>query len=547
VYFPVGLSLVDDAKYLAVVNSDFDLQYNAGTLAVLDVNRLQAFVPRPCEADSDCDSGRCDRALDESDTGEHSYLCIEEGETDPCRGLGERPAAARLLNPGLCNFLDPVRPPDDGKAVQISSVEIGAFATDAVFRARPSHQGDEPLGRLFVPVRGDATVHWLDVLPGGKLDCGQERNHGACDDAHRAGDDPDNENTRDLRLAPEPFGIATDELGTAVLVTNQTSGKVSVFRNDWTSTPMGLQLEFEVANLPSRPMGVVALPTPGVSRALALTADEAAELQMRRPGATPREYYSPGFLVTFRNASEVDLIRYFGDEQSSTERPYAARANAASITINSIGSDSRGIAIDDSKRLAREQACAADAMAAGGNTEIASQCKLNEADCSEGERAYLKCLHDEASQALDVFVASRAPSSLLVGRTTPVENALQSTELPAFYDTVSLSQGPSRVVVGNVIVGEVEGQLEYEPRVFVSCFDSRRVFVYDPVRRRIEVEIATGRGPHALAVDEKNGHLLVGHFTDSFIGVVSLDRRYSHTYGKMLATVGEPSAPRASK
>jgi hypothetical protein len=67
------------------------------------------------------------------------------------------------------------------------------------------------------------------------------------------------------------------------------------------------------------------------------------------------------------------------------------------------------------------------------------------------------------------------------------------------------------------------------------------------VRRRIDVEIATGRGPHALAVDEAHGWLFVGHFTDSFIGVVSLDRRFTHTYGKMLATIGEPSAPRASK
>jgi hypothetical protein len=135
-----------------------------------------------------------------------------------------------------------------------------------------------------------------------------------------------------------------------------------------------------------------------------------------------------------------------------------------------------------------------------------------------------------------------------VGRTVPAQNELQTTELPAFYDAISLTQGPSRVLVGNVTVAETaDGQRVLEQRVFVGCFDSRRVFVYDPVRRRIEVEIATGRGPHALSVDENNGQLLIGHFTDSFIGVVSLDRRYSHTYGKMLATIGEPSAPRASK
>ena len=45
IYFPVGLALTNESKYLAVVNSDFDLQYNAGTLATLDVGALADYVP----------------------------------------------------------------------------------------------------------------------------------------------------------------------------------------------------------------------------------------------------------------------------------------------------------------------------------------------------------------------------------------------------------------------------------------------------------------------------------------------------------------------
>jgi hypothetical protein len=501
VYFPVGLALTNEAKYLAVVNSDFDLQYNAGTLLTLDVGALQSeWVPAPCNVDSDCAAESvCDSPKPDSSGREYSYTCVAADTADPCRGLGLRDPAERLLFPGRCNYIDPTR-----DRVLTDSAEIGAFATDAVF---VSHPDGEERGRLFIPVRGDATVHWADITPTGEIECGKEFNaHGACDDAHRAGDDPDHENTRELRLSPEPFGIAVDPQGKAVAVTNQTSGRVSLFSNSWQADGL-LKLEFEVTGLASRPMSVAALPTPKL-------ADVAGE------------DYSPGFLVTFRNSPEVDLIRYFSDAGANPERPYASRANLAPITVNSIGSDSRGIAIDDSLRRAAEDDCAKQGL------ELA---------------AYITCLRRVASTSLDVFIASRAPSSLLVGKTTPAENALQSTELPAFYDTVSLSQGPSRVVTGRVRDIDPDGQVVLEPRVFVSCFDSRRVFVYDPVRRRIDVEIATGRGPHALAVDEVHGWLFVGHFTDSFIGVVSLDRRFSHTYGKMLATVGEPSAPRASK
>jgi DNA-binding beta-propeller fold protein YncE len=126
---------------------------------------------------------------------------------------------------------------------------------------------------------------------------------------------------------------------------------------------------------------------------------------------------------------------------------------------------------------------------------------------------------------------------LLIGHTRPPQ------EYPSFYDSIPLTVGPSRVMVGNVktATGELES------RVFVACYDSRRIFVYDPKRARIETEIFTGRGPHAMAVDSTRGLLYVGHFTDSYVGVYSLDLGYPLTYGSMLATLGDPRAPRSSK
>ena len=53
-YFPVGVALSQSGDHLFVVNSDFDLRYNAGTLQALDVRSIAACArgetPRPARA-----------------------------------------------------------------------------------------------------------------------------------------------------------------------------------------------------------------------------------------------------------------------------------------------------------------------------------------------------------------------------------------------------------------------------------------------------------------------------------------------------------------
>jgi DNA-binding beta-propeller fold protein YncE len=160
-----------------------------------------------------------------------------------------------------------------------------------------------------------------------------------------------------------------------------------------------------------------------------------------------------------------------------------------------------------------------------------------------------------------VYVANRAPASLLVGRMTPdFSYANGSSELPSFIDSIALTSGPSRVVLGFVKVPTTAattmndppledsgGLYDLERRVFVVCFDSRRIFVYDPKRRVIEANITTGRGPFALAIDQDRGLAYVAHFTDSYLGVISLDQRFPQTYASVVASIGPPSPPRASK
>ncbi len=490
IYFPVGLAVDGAAKHLFVVSSDFDLQYNGGAVQSYDLDVLEAQLPVLCVADADC-------AL--APMGSHCQpggMCSTDDVESPCP-QGDRAEADRLLFPGRCK---PIKPEPRGQ------VKIGAFATDAIIRKRPIDVGAGDPERLFVPVRGDSTLHWLD-LNDGTMECGQRgTSDRACTDQHRAGNNP-SESNRFLKLNAEPFAIDADERGDTIVVTNQTTGTASMFNNEaWDASGPELTFALSSANIPLRPVGIAAIPE------LRTTRD--ARVAAAFPDSPP--FADPGdtFLMTFLNSAQVRLIRVAPDRAEATSandsRPYLIDGNGVGIEANSVGTHSRGIAVDASARKAAEERCAADDST---------------------------CLNAAALVPLDVYVANRSPSSLLIGRTRPPQ------EYPYFFQTFALTTGPSRIVIGKVTTPSGE----QETRVFVACFDSRRIFVYDPQRSRIETEILTGRGPHALSVDTSRNLLYVGHFTDSYVGVYSLDLAFPATYGTMLGTLGKPKSPRSSK
>jgi hypothetical protein len=179
------------------------------------------------------------------------------------------------------------------------------------------------------------------------------------------------------------------------------------------------------------------------------------------------------------------------------------------------GVDSRGIAIDASEREA---------------------CEVN---CS-GERA---CLQACAAIRAQVYIANRTPPSQLVAETRTNVSPTGSADVITIYDSVPLTFGASRVVVGKI----TDKNGNRQTRVFALCFDARHLFIYDPVARRIDGCIRTGRGPHAMVVDPHQPFLHVAHFADSYIGLVDLGQRHDQTCTGIIATVGALSKPRESK
>ncbi len=532
IYFPTGLVVSQDSSHLYVVNSDFDLQYNAGTIQSLDLNRIRSLTPRGCNSDSDCPAEKyCDVPPATGDRIEHSYWCVDRAGTYgnlPCAALGDSSPSVRVTVPGRCNAVNLQNPQDGAGSPLTDSVAIGAFATDVISRSFPTP--DKYVERLFVPVRGESSVNWIDVTAGGKFECGQSASQ-SCDDKHRVGQDP-SDNSRGLRLPPEPYAIAASADASSIVVTHQTQGAVSLLINDWVEGP---HLEFVYGGLPPMPIAVAAMPQPALVQSGLYNVAQ-------------------GFLVAYETTSRIDLFRSLSDAQSTPARPYLELSASVPVTVNSGGYDVRGIAADDSERML------CDSNAAASRDQCLSGCSSATTDadrtiCESGcQTSNVSLLTTCANVPVDVYASSRSPSSLLVGHTTPNTLLTPNFDVPNFNNVIPLPTGVSRIQVAKII--NSDGVLE--TRVFVVSFDSRRVSIYDPARQRVEAYVTTGRGPQALAFDvqapsspgstnEGHAYAFIGHFTDSYIGVIELDRRRGRSYGNIILSLGSAIPPRTSK
>ncbi|MBK8258909.1 MAG: hypothetical protein IPK82_40400 [Polyangiaceae bacterium] len=519
-YYPTAIVTSPGGHVAYVVNSDFDIQYTGGTVQALDLDSL-----RLC-------TDRLARRLGEGASATNA--CAELG-----LGLNEDP----VVVPGPCAPIDVSSPlacslSDDSSTVEVegtvagplirSSRIVGAFASAAALMRNPNPGAGEPAARLFVAVRGDPSVTYFDITDDERepdadpfrLDCGavvvdNDPVGGRCGKLNQIGRSP-YQSSRPLRLPVEPVGIAASDGGASQTVfplvgVHQTTASASLLMNKWSVDPT---LEHVLSGLPDGPSDVAAIPTPAFVRRRVADGDTSVD-------------YQPSFVASYRASRSVDILRYYDDSESTVARHFLQRVAGYFVLTNSDGSDSRGVALDPSER----KAC--------------------EAGCNDVESCLRACL----DIPIGVYIANRLPASLLIGKlsTTILE---EEGEVRGIVDSITiddmepLTTGPSRVITGAVL--DANGRSS--PRIMVVSFDSRSVFIYNPLERRIETVVHTGRGPQALAVDVVEdadgalGHayLYVAHFTDSYIGVVDLDTRRPITYGSIIASVGKPTPPKES-
>jgi hypothetical protein len=176
VYFPVGLAVDEEQKFLFIVNSDFDLQFNAGTVQSWDLTELRRRMRRHCTTNDDCacedcdpEKTECDLVPREANGDVPSHCCVEPGGS-PCGALRDQSDRSQALYPGRCTFINQMHPQDGGDPILPGtsvdavigkrSVVIGAFATDVIRRTLVT-PGEPNRERLFIPGRGDSRLHWI--------------------------------------------------------------------------------------------------------------------------------------------------------------------------------------------------------------------------------------------------------------------------------------------------------------------------------------------------------------------------------------------------
>ena len=245
----------------------------------------------------------------------------------------------------------------------------------------------------------------------------------------------------------EPFGMAQTQDGTAIAVTHQTSTDTSLLT---------------AGEPPATGSG-------GINPSMQFVRDRRGQRRQRHHRvphdpdssvppcgqSTPparRPLRQPAFLETDHDTAELDLLRYYNDDGSSLHRPFLAKEAVFAFTTNIGGTDSRGIAIDSTPRMACKAMRAPTARDVRG---------------SPGPRL----LREPHPAVARLRRRSAAPPRTATARTTPTSSR-SSGNLP-------LPAGPSTVYVAPI----VNAQGNYEVRVFVVNFDSSTISVYDPNQR----------------------------------------------------------------
>jgi hypothetical protein len=561
-YFPVGLAVSPGGHTLYAVNSDFDLQWSGGTLQSYN---LDQGPPGPSSSGgSGPVSIRHDaQALIDFNVGNGPALpgsLFFDAPSVPCKQAQSRSAGERLG--------EDCAPPVKSSAYFVDSMVVGAFATD--LRLASSVAGN----RLFFPVRGTATLTWADVAddvgitcdpkadpkkcPGRSLSC----SGGRC----QVGDNANSmSNTRHVTMPGEPFGMAFTQDQSNIAITHQTSNSTSLFTSGFSQPPSGQPvrppavptMQFVLNGVPIGGNGIAAVPHDPYAVKVCGTSGDT--------GCT-----EDAFLETNRTTPEVDLLRFYPDDMSSLQRPYLVRERVYPLTANSLGIDSRGIAIDPTPRFA----CDAKLGPNPSNADLET------------------CGQTPAR----VFFASRSPPSLVIGEIGE-RSSSGSYDPDALVITgnVPLDSGPTKVYVAPII----DPQGFYEQRVFVVCFDSAEIFIYDPEDLAANgshatpqgyIQTGAGSGPFAMAFDPMPPECVgiadpssaawnatrgapdwapwrstacpttrsapnlgpyrfgyVGNFTQSFVQLIDLDASTpsaQYTFQQVVFTLGKPTLPK---
>ncbi len=551
-YFPVGLQVSHGGTVLYAVNSNFDLQYNGGTLQSYDLRLIRRHA-----------------LLSIANPADPTLPLIRPGVPGACPS---NPPVFQGEAPSRQPLGETCAPPVDSRFYFRDSAVIGAFATELLLSKPPAAlldlrtkqhaddppaaPADVPFDRLFAPVRGNATLTWATVerdtlesapnpgdtkasYPPFRIDCGQSDGN-RCDALHLVGEDPNEKgNTRHLTLPGEPFAAAISEDGQSLVMTHQNETKTSLFSTALARTKLTDRLdppvlEFVADNVPVGGVGITPVPH---------------DLDAFLGQALPR----PAFFQTSRVVPEVSLIRQYTDQLggtattgSSLSRPFLNLETAYPVSASASGTDSRSIVIDPTPRLA---------------------CKARVSPSDPDRDAKITACARKPARA---FITNRSPAALLigdVGANQGFDGAYNPDRL-TLHTSVPLAAGPSKAYLAPI----VDRDGAFALRVFIVCFDAAQIYIYDPDGGVLENILRVGPGPFAMTFDPFSLEEVATHspveipardadvglrryrfaylasFTQSYVQVIDLDNAStaSPTFERVVYTLGQPTNPKGT-
>jgi hypothetical protein len=477
IFYP-GAIRVDpiNGRWLYVVNSNSDLRYNDGTLAAVDLDAVNT-----------------DRAL-ASAWGN----CPSVNYIYPSSSPAKPPAGGPPSTSAYCcwDTLDRNVLNCDERGYINSAVKIGSFGS--AIEIQPVTPGTDPasdqkVSRLFVGVRGNASITWVDVdrklgvndpnaqpSPPPAFDCAGDTSPDdfvECNTDHRVIDEPNPDNANPVPVLPdEPYALAIDAPPpTADYTDNQPLLFVGHLRGGFLSA-------IDVTETPTL-LGSFGTIFPGdVNGSLGVTS-----LTVVTSGVNTGHIFATSRFLP--RAGAFIPISSSGRNVNPDRDPFTFLANAGDVFASPLsGAEVRGIQVIPG---------------------------IN--------RTYL---------------LQRTPPALVGFDTLGGQNVAT--------DVVEMCQGPTFLYMSPPyrpsVIATGATDTDTNKRLFVSCFEAGEVYVVDPYVPQIISIIEVGRGPAGLAFSNEQpdpSYAYVVGFGANNVSVIDL--RPGGTQFHVIQRIGFPS------
>lgn len=503
--YPIALTLsdpgaADGAPYLYVVNSNFDLRYNGGSVQSYDLGKLeQTLYDNGCLEDLDLpapplDAGRDAAALDAgADADPDSDAGLTDGDVPDAELLdGELPEAG-LADAGVDARVEPVRLDGgavrddthaarpllcDGRGVndartqaccmtsreqldplRVSEVSIDSYAEAITMSPDGAH--------IYVPMRAQSRLLYLDVDEAGRLSCGEEK--GRCKRGPKIGIEGEID---ELTFPAQPTRVLagsfadlniTDRSERYFVATAHSRGQVSLFGLRSSGLP---KLLYTIAT--------------GTTGAASLRLDDGFMLlSSSAAAAVPRV------------GARMDIPANEEREQAGV---YLYSSQPIAVSGLTFSSDIRDMQPDERDRVAGTPR-RYYALLRGSGTYVTQSVGFLELDQSTGDGAYARAV-----------------------------------------DAVRVGVGMTKLL---------QADLGGRHLLFVSCYNDGEIHVIDADRRQTVTVIRDVLGPADMQIDGARGLLYVTDYRASVLRVVDLRALVANAGGvpRVVATLGAPYLP----